>query len=122
MFGIGQEGRYRCEFGDFFRTTPQVLQTRNLYAEIANALHGGALRQTSMALLARSLQVVPMGGVGAVESNDDSSATVQLRATRSTVRDRIWAFKLQASNDLLATKTLNRRRECARSAVSLFIL
>jgi hypothetical protein len=58
----------------------------------------------------------------AVESNDDSSATVQLRATRSTVRDRIGAFKLQASNDLLATKTLNRRRECARSAVSLFIL
>jgi hypothetical protein len=95
MFGIGQEGRYPCEFGDFFRTTPQVLLTRKLYAEIANALHGGALRQTSMALLARSLQAVPMAGVGAVESNDDSSAAVPLRTTLSTPCDRIWAFMLR---------------------------
>jgi hypothetical protein len=85
MIGIGQEGRYPCEFADFFRTTPQVLLSRKLYAEIANALHGGALRQASVVLLARSVQAVATGGVNAGEAMDEASTTERGRAARRSL-------------------------------------
>ena len=60
MIGTGgQEARYGCEFGDFFRSppdgTPGDLQGRGIYATIAVAMKGGAWREASMAMLAQAV-------------------------------------------------------------------
>jgi hypothetical protein len=51
----GQRERGGVEFASFFETTPQTLIDRRLYSDIAVPLKGGALRPTSLTLLANAL-------------------------------------------------------------------
>jgi len=74
MPGAGQEARHGCEFGDFFAcadgNTPEDLLKRGIYSEIAVPLKGGAWREVSMALMAKSLDLTK-AEAQAVAGGDD---------------------------------------------------
>ena len=79
MIGVGgQEARFGCEFGDFFRSppdgTPAELLQRGIYAKIAVALKGAAWRQVSMVMLAQAVEV---------GKDDEGSHEADARAARA---------------------------------------
>ena len=85
MIGVGgQEARFGCEFGDFFRSppdgTPAELLQRGIYAKIAVALKGAEWRKVSMVMLAQAVE--------AGKDNDSSTDAGEQGAKREGTRQK----------------------------------
>jgi len=70
----GQDARFACEFETFFSypegATPDELLTRGIYSQIAVPLKGGAWRDASMRLLAKSVALSEADVANATEGGD----------------------------------------------------
>jgi len=92
MSGIGQDGRFPCDFANFFGgcdrgSTPQELLLAGIYSDIAVGLKGWRWRQASMVMLAKA--IASGRGASTAAKRDTTSTTIllQLRQLRrSTLR------------------------------------
>ena len=97
--------RHACEFGDFFRSTPDVLLKAGLYNTLAVPLKGGEWRGVSLKLLAMEFAKEPtvhklprrrLGGVPLAELAATSGATLALKVKMGRVVELSRALALPA--------------------------
>ena len=102
MIGVGgQEARFGCEFGDFFRSppdgTPNDLLQRGIYATIAVAMRGGVWRQASMVMLAQALAVKEEDAGGGKKAPSTAAMLAEARAREGTRARRVSLLERMVS-------------------------
>jgi len=101
MNGAGQEGRFGCEFGDFFShpdgATPNELLHCGIYSEIAVPLKGGPWREASMVLMGLALG---MSKDGVADANDGQDVPALSGQSQYLVQGafRATAMRLRANS------------------------